>query len=197
MVLGEADRARGQGELKPQWPSGALADENFFPLAVWLQNPANADEYKKAGINTFVALWNGPTDEQLAELKKHGLRVVCDQNRVGLAHKDDETIIAWMHGDEPDNAQSLGGGKGYGPPILPAKIVEYRQYSKLLGTYIDALPGLVHPRTGRVHASLNQVVAATGFPLVIPDRVPETAPPTAGELDILRRRVDPQGLLRR
>ncbi len=45
---------------------------------------------------------------------------------------------------------------------LPAKIVEYRQYSKLLGTYIDALPALVHPGTGRVHASLNQVVAATG-----------------------------------
>jgi DNA polymerase I len=45
---------------------------------------------------------------------------------------------------------------------LPAKIVEYRQYAKLLGTYIDALPGLVHPETGRVHASLNQVVAATG-----------------------------------
>ena len=45
---------------------------------------------------------------------------------------------------------------------LPAKIVEYRQYSKLLGTYIDALPELVNPATGRVHASLNQVVAATG-----------------------------------
>lgn len=45
---------------------------------------------------------------------------------------------------------------------LPAKIVEYRQYAKLLGTYIDALPKLVHPETGRVHASLNQVVAATG-----------------------------------
>jgi len=45
---------------------------------------------------------------------------------------------------------------------LPAKIVEYRQYSKLLGTYIDALPQLVHPLTKRVHASLNQVVAATG-----------------------------------
>jgi DNA polymerase-1 len=41
---------------------------------------------------------------------------------------------------------------------LPAKIVEYRQYSKLLGTYIDALPLLIHPTTQRVHASLNQVV---------------------------------------
>nr|MBA3484912.1 DNA polymerase I [Pirellulales bacterium] len=45
---------------------------------------------------------------------------------------------------------------------LPAKIVEYRQYSKLLGTYIDALPEMVHPVTKRVHSSLNQVVAATG-----------------------------------
>jgi hypothetical protein len=44
---------------------------------------------------------------------------------------------------------------------------------------------------------VDHVVASTGFPLIIPDRVPETSPPTADELDILRRRVDPQGLLRR
>lgn len=45
---------------------------------------------------------------------------------------------------------------------LPAKIIEFRQYSKLKGTYVDALPLMVHPTTGRVHASFNQVVAATG-----------------------------------
>jgi DNA polymerase-1 len=45
---------------------------------------------------------------------------------------------------------------------LPAKIVEYRQYAKLKNTYVDALPALIHPTTGRVHASFNQVVAATG-----------------------------------
>ena len=45
---------------------------------------------------------------------------------------------------------------------LPAKIMEYRQYAKLKNTYVDALPQLVHPATGRVHASFNQVVAATG-----------------------------------
>ena len=45
---------------------------------------------------------------------------------------------------------------------LPAKIIEYRQYAKLKSTYVDALPQLVHPQTGRVHASFNQVVAATG-----------------------------------
>ena len=45
---------------------------------------------------------------------------------------------------------------------LPKKIVEYRQYSKLKSTYVDALPAMIHPETGRVHTSFNQVVAATG-----------------------------------
>lgn len=45
---------------------------------------------------------------------------------------------------------------------LPAKIIEYRQFAKLKNTYVDALPNMVNPQTGRVHASFNQVVAATG-----------------------------------
>lgn len=45
---------------------------------------------------------------------------------------------------------------------LPAKITEHRHLSKLKGTYLDALPGLIHPDTGRIHCSFNQVVAATG-----------------------------------
>jgi DNA polymerase-1 len=45
---------------------------------------------------------------------------------------------------------------------LPAKILEYRQLAKLKSTYIDALPLLVNPDTGRIHTSYNQAVAATG-----------------------------------
>jgi DNA polymerase-1 len=45
---------------------------------------------------------------------------------------------------------------------LPAKIIEYRQLAKLKSTYIDALPELVCPETGRVHTSFRQDVAATG-----------------------------------
>lgn len=45
---------------------------------------------------------------------------------------------------------------------LPKKILEYRQMQKLVGTYIDALPELVNPETGRLHTSYNQAVAATG-----------------------------------
>jgi len=43
-----------------------------------------------------------------------------------------------------------------------APILEHREISKLKGTYLDALPPLVNPKTGRVHTSFNQVVAETG-----------------------------------
>jgi DNA polymerase-1 len=45
---------------------------------------------------------------------------------------------------------------------LPRLILEWRGLHKLKSTYIDALPQLVHPRTGRVHTCFNQAVAATG-----------------------------------
>jgi DNA polymerase I len=45
---------------------------------------------------------------------------------------------------------------------LPKLVLEWRGLHKLKSTYIDALPQLVHPRTGRVHTCFNQAVAATG-----------------------------------
>ena len=45
---------------------------------------------------------------------------------------------------------------------LPRKVLEWRSLAKLKGTYIDALPQLVNPETGRLHTSFAQAVAATG-----------------------------------
>ncbi|MDA0590567.1 MAG: DNA polymerase I [Planctomycetota bacterium] len=45
---------------------------------------------------------------------------------------------------------------------LPAKIIEHRHLAKLKGTYLDALPTMINPATGRIHCRFNQVVAATG-----------------------------------
>lgn len=45
---------------------------------------------------------------------------------------------------------------------LPAKLLENRTLAKLKGTYVDALPQLVHPFTGRVHTTFSQTIAATG-----------------------------------
>jgi DNA polymerase-1 len=45
---------------------------------------------------------------------------------------------------------------------LPARILQYRELDKLKGTYIEALPRSVNPRTGRIHTRFDQAVAATG-----------------------------------
>ena len=45
---------------------------------------------------------------------------------------------------------------------LPARILEYRELAKLSSTYIAALPEMLNPKTGRIHASFNQMVTATG-----------------------------------
>ena len=46
--------------------------------------------------------------------------------------------------------------------LLPALLMEYRELSKLENTYLDALPELVNPLTGRLHTSFNQTVATSG-----------------------------------
>ena len=136
-----------------QWKNGPPRDPKFFPIAVWLQAPKNSPRYKAIGINTYIGLHNGPTEEQLADLKKHGMYVICHQNEVGLKHKDESFIIAWMHGDEPDNAQStkthwksgeeikaawpeaplksLEEWGAWGPPIPPKQIIaDYAEIKK-------------------------------------------------------------------
>ena len=45
---------------------------------------------------------------------------------------------------------------------LPAKVIEYREVAKLKSTYVDTLPKLIHPETGRLHTSFSQTGTATG-----------------------------------
>lgn len=114
-------------ELQRRWPNGPFQDPNRFPIAVWLQDPRNAGRYKEIGVTLYVGLWKGPTEAQLAELRRHEMPVLCDQNDYALAHLDEKLIVGWLQQDEPDNAQALPGGKGYGPPVPPEKVIQRYQ----------------------------------------------------------------------
>ena len=62
---------------------------------------------------------------------------------------------------QPSTAESVLQELAFDYP-LPAIILEYRSLTKLVSTYIDALPKRIHTSTGRVHTSYNQAVTATG-----------------------------------
>ncbi len=124
--------AGGNGDQYGPWAGGATyygsfthgppSDPSFFPIAVWLQDPSMAQKYADIGINIYVGLWQGPTEDQLSALQSVGMPVACEQNNVGIAHVNDRLIVMWTQQDEPDNAQSDGAG-GYGP-CIPATEVQ-------------------------------------------------------------------------
>ena len=111
-----------------KWSHGPSTDPGFFPIAVWMQDPALAARYQTAGFNTYVALpyidnHPSPTEEHLTVLKQAGMRVICDQNAVAMKHLDDSTIVGWMQGDEPDVKWGSGEGQEAVMPVLPETII--------------------------------------------------------------------------
>ena len=77
-----------------RWPNGFPDRRDFFPLCVWVQNVRNAERYKAIGVNTYVALYRGPTEEQLAALEKAGMYAVVHQNQRSLKCRDSKVIAA-------------------------------------------------------------------------------------------------------
>ncbi len=84
-----------------------------------------------------------PKQLQVILFEKLGLKPV-KKTKTGFS--TDEEVLSKLANDHP----------------LPARILELRQFAKLKSTYVDALPEMLNPDTGRVHTSLNQTVAATG-----------------------------------
>ncbi len=138
-----------------RWKNGPSPSTDYFPIAVWLQDPKLAEKYKAAGFNLYIGLWKGPTEQQLDMLRKARMSVICAQNELALKHLDDKIIVGWLHGDEPDNAHRFdqywkkdkqrikeawpdiwksqrwdkNAYRGYGPPVPPAWIV--RDYQEI------------------------------------------------------------------
>ena len=90
-----------------------------------------------------AALFNKPTDAEAGL----GIKPI---KRTKTGYSTDAEVL-----------EKLGEDETLKTPI-PRLILEYRQLSKLVNTYLVALKEQINPRTGRVHASFNQTVAATG-----------------------------------
>jgi len=95
------------------------------------------------------------------------------------------STVGWAQGGA--DARSKLGLPGGGPRycITPLAVLDFEPVSKRM-------------RLASVHPGIDvaQVVERTGFSLIVPDEVPLTTGPTAEELEILRSRVDPRGVLR-
>jgi len=117
-----AEPARTPSPASPyaKWEHGPPHDAGFFPIAVWLQDPRNAAQYHAAGINTYVGLWKGPTETQLADLSAAGMKLICAQNATARKHLDDPVITGWMHGMNPTMPSRSATRKAMARPSPPA-----------------------------------------------------------------------------
>ncbi len=108
----------GGPEYHGKFPRGFPSDPSYFPIGVWMQNPANAERFAAVGVNHYVGLWQGPTAEQLRAARTAAMPVVCEQAGVWRDNLNDPNIQGWLQQDGPDNAQELDDGS-YGPCIPP------------------------------------------------------------------------------
>ena len=108
------------------WQHGPPNDPSYFPIGVWAQAPRNIEAYQELGVNLYVSLHGGPTEQQLTALHEAGMQSITGLNDYARSLLADDSelldgVIAWMHRDEPDNAQAAEGG-GWGPPITTDEI---------------------------------------------------------------------------
>lgn len=186
---------------------GFLSDPKFFPIGVWLQSPANAPEYKQIGINTFVGLWEGPTEAQLAVLAKYGMFAIAEQNDVGLTSVNRHVIRAWMLPDEPDNPQHSLLGYGSCTPAAEvsakSRAIRLRDTTRpILINFGRGVADPTWPGRGRCTGDQNYyAIAAVGADILSFDIYPvgSDTPHVKGKLeyvaagvDFLVKRVTPQ-----
>jgi len=116
-----------------QWSLGPPSSQDYCTRGVWLQSPWNAPLFEGVAVNQYIALYDGtvevdPTDGPILPLLRDYKMPVFGDQATGLAgpdaaeHLTDPIIDAWVHQDEPDNAQSLPNGN-YGPCVPPAEII--------------------------------------------------------------------------
>ncbi len=156
-----------QPELRERalWPLFSEVEMPLVPVIVDMQ---------RAGVKLDVealAVMSREMGERLAELQReveghieHAININSTQQLSVALFDEMGLALPWMRrgksGYYSTAADVLEKIRDKHPVV--ELILEHRQLSKLKGTYVDALPTLVNPRTGRVHTSYNQTGSVTG-----------------------------------
>jgi DNA polymerase-1 len=118
----------------------------------------------------FLANLSGEMDKKLADLSKQIFAIAGLEFNINSTQQLSHILF------EKLNLPSKGktaSGKGFSTDVrvleelakvhdFPRLVLEYRSFGKLKSTYVDSLPKMINQRTGRVHTSYNQTIAATG-----------------------------------
>lgn len=133
-------------------------------------------EMEKAGIGLDTAFLDKMGQElkiKLAESEKEILKLAGEEFNINSTQQLGKILFEKLEIHKEFGKKRAKKTKtGYSTDVsvleeykahpLVAHLMEYRQMNKLKNTYVDALPKLVNPKTGRLHTSFNQTVAATG-----------------------------------
>jgi DNA polymerase-1 len=125
---------------------GIKVDDKFLNnYSIELENMSNKIEesiYEMSGMAFNIA-----SPKQLGEVLFDHLKIDAKAKRTKTGqYKTDEATLEKLSADHQ----------------IVSDILNYRKINKLRSTYVDALPKLIHPETGRVHTHFSQAVAATG-----------------------------------
>jgi DNA polymerase-1 len=143
------------------WPLFADVEVPLVPVLVDMQR------YGVALDTELLRQMAHRLGEQLLKLEAeiynnvgHQFNINSPQQLAAVLFQELKLPARRRRGSYSTGAEVLEELRGIHPVIEP--ILEYRQLSKLKSTYIDALPGLINHKTGRVHTSFNQTRTATG-----------------------------------
>ena len=124
---------------------GVKLDEEFlreYSKVLKVDLTALEDEiYKLAGIK-----FNIDSPKQMGEVLFKHLNIPQDKKTATGQASTNEAVLSKLAAEYP----------------IVSRILDYREIAKLKSTYVDSLPELINPQTGRIHTTFNQTIAATG-----------------------------------
>jgi DNA polymerase-1 len=155
--------------------TGRLEDEGLLSVFESMEMPLVAvlADMERAGVRVDRKLLEGMSrdmDEQLAALTKQIHRLAKGEFNINSPVQLREVLferLGMKSGKKTGKTRVASTAEDVLEGLalvheLPRKILEYRSIQKLKSTYVDALPELILPETGRIHATFNQTIAATG-----------------------------------